>query len=158
MHYLQSSLIVIARQPKFQRLWALIHIHIHRHFNNFRRVWSGSRAAAFSQGGERDSSFWQRFWKLLIKHCWWTPKPNLSIFWKGLHPMSQEVFKQLLRVRHAPFHAQSCPRLRGSANSFWRRIHIICKRCCTGQFLLTRGRPKKMVQIIFYNSSWLSSS
>ena len=79
---------------------------------------------------------------------------RISIFWKGLHPVSQEVIKQLLRVRHAAFHAQSCPRLRGSAKSFWRGIHIICKRCCTGQFLLTRGRPKKMVQIIFfYNSS-----
>ena len=36
-------------------------------FNNFRRVWSGSRAAAFSQGGGRDFSFWQRFWQLLIQ-------------------------------------------------------------------------------------------
>ena len=36
-------------------------------FNNFRRVWSGSRAAAFSRGGGRGSSFWQRFSKLFIQ-------------------------------------------------------------------------------------------
>ena len=36
-------------------------------FNNFRRVWSGNRAVAFSQGGGRGFSFWQRFSKLLIQ-------------------------------------------------------------------------------------------
>ena len=36
-------------------------------FNNFRRVWSGNRAVAFSQGGGRGFSFWQRFWEFQIQ-------------------------------------------------------------------------------------------